>query len=170
MEKFQLKFFQYMCYIVWESHCTKIIVARLLKLIVLYIGINESAWDPNNEPKIFRTRFLKRPGPAEKHFSDNVVTLDSSKKISHRPQPWLMAFFSTLAQNRYMCHSQKYCACKAVLNSSQVITMSVSPCWVLLKSSGMLWGKNPSSGFRFKHENTAFINTTHATKILWIAL
>ena len=33
LEKFQLKVSQYVCYIIWESHCTKIIVARLLKLL-----------------------------------------------------------------------------------------------------------------------------------------
>ena len=65
-EKFQLKFSQYVCYIIWESHCTKIIVARLLKLIVLYIRIDESVWHPNTEPKFFRTRFVKRLRPAEK--------------------------------------------------------------------------------------------------------
>ena len=47
--------------------------------------------------------------------------------------------------------------------------MSVRPSPVLLKTSGMLQGKNPSSGLRFKHENITFTNTTHATKILWIA-
>ena len=66
LEKFQLKFSQYVCYIIWESHCTKIIVARLLKLIVLYIRIDESVWHPNTEPKFFRTRFVKRLRPAEK--------------------------------------------------------------------------------------------------------
>ena len=44
--------------------------------------------------------------------------------------------------------------------------MSVRPCPVLLKMSGMLWGKNPLSVLRFKHENIAFTNTTHTTKIL----
>ena len=48
--------------------------------------------------------------------------------------------------------------------------MSVKPCLVLLKSSGMLSGKNPSSGLRSKHENIEFTNTTHVTKNLWIAL
>ena len=60
------KGFQYVCYIIWESHCTKIIVARLLKLIVLYIRIDESVWHPNTEPKFFRTAFVKRLRPAEK--------------------------------------------------------------------------------------------------------
>ena len=59
-------FSQYVCYIIWESHCTKIIVARLLKLIVLYIRIDESVWHPNTEPKFFRRRFVKRLRPAEK--------------------------------------------------------------------------------------------------------
>ena len=66
LEKFQLKFSQYMCYIIWESRCTKIIVARLLKLIVLYICIDESVWHSNTELKFFRTRFVKRLRPAEK--------------------------------------------------------------------------------------------------------
>ena len=66
LEKFQLKVSQYVCYIIWESHCTKIIVARLLKLTVLYIRIDESVWHPNIEPKFFRTRFVKRLRPAEK--------------------------------------------------------------------------------------------------------
>ena len=30
--------------------------------------------------------------------------------------------------------------------------------------------KNPSSGLRFNHEDIAFTNTIHTTKILWIAL
>ena len=67
-------------------------------------------------------------------------------------------------------YSQKYSGCKTGLNSSQVIAVSVRLRPVLLKSSGMLQDKNPSSGWRFKHENIAFTNTTHATKILWIAL
>ena len=54
------------CYIIWESHCTKIIVDTLLKLIVLYIRIDESVWHPNTEPKFFRRRFVKRLRPAEK--------------------------------------------------------------------------------------------------------
>ena len=48
--------------------------------------------------------------------------------------------------------------------------MFVKPCPVLLKTSGMLLGKNPSSGLRFKHENVDFTSATHATKIMWIAL
>ena len=67
-------------------------------------------------------------------------------------------------------YSQKYSGGKIGLNSSQAIAMSVRPCPVLSKSSGMLWGKNPSSGLKFKYENIAFTNTTHTTKILWIAL
>ena len=60
--------------------------------------------------------------------------------------------------------------CNTGLNSSLTI-MFVRPCPVLLKTSGMLQGKNLSSGLRFKHENIAFTNTTHAKKILlWIAL
>ena len=83
LKKFQLKVSpQYVCYIIWESHCTKIMVARLLKLIVLYIRIDESVWHPNTEPTFFRTRFVKRLKTAEKfwkvHFSGDVVTLNSS--------------------------------------------------------------------------------------------
>ena len=33
--------------------------------IVLYIGIDDSVWHPNTEPKCFRTRFVKRLKPAE---------------------------------------------------------------------------------------------------------
>ena len=51
--------------ITWRSHCPKIL-DRLLKLIVLYICIDESVWHPNTEPKFFRTRFVKRLRPAEK--------------------------------------------------------------------------------------------------------
>ena len=65
-EKFQLKLSQYVCYIMWESHCTKMIVDRLLKLTVLYIRIDESVWHPNIESKCFRTRFGKRLTAAEK--------------------------------------------------------------------------------------------------------
>ena len=68
-----------------------------------------------------------------------------------------------------MYHSQKFSGCKTGLNSSQAIAMSVRPSPVLLKTSGMLQSKNPSSGLRFKHENITFTNTAHATKILWIA-
>ena len=49
-----------------RSHYTKIMVARLLKLIVLYICIDESVRHPNTEPKFFRIRFVKRLRPAEK--------------------------------------------------------------------------------------------------------
>ena len=41
--------------------------------------------------------------------------------------------------------------------------MPVRPCPVLLKTLGMLWGKNPSSGLRFKHENISFTNIAFAT-------
>ena len=60
LERFQLKVSQYVCYIIWESQCTEIIVARLLKFIVLYIRIDESVWHPNTKPKFFRRRFVKR--------------------------------------------------------------------------------------------------------------
>ena len=66
IEKFQLKVSQYVCYIIWESRCTKFIVARLQKFRVLYICIHESVWHPNTEPKFFNTRFVKRLRPAEK--------------------------------------------------------------------------------------------------------
>ena len=59
------KVFQYVRHLIWESHSTKIIVARLLKLIVLYTCIDKSVWHPNTEPKFFRTRFVKRLRPAE---------------------------------------------------------------------------------------------------------
>ena len=60
------KVFRDMCYIIWESHCTKIILARFLKLTVLYICINESVWHANAEHKFFRKKFVKRLRPAEK--------------------------------------------------------------------------------------------------------
>ena len=59
-------FSQYVCYIIWESDCTKLIVARLLKLIVLYIFIDESVWHLNTEPNFFRARFVERLRPVEK--------------------------------------------------------------------------------------------------------
>ena len=65
---------------------------------------------------------------------------------------------------------EKYSGCKTDLNSSQAIAVSVRPCPILLKNSGMVSGKNPSSGLRFRHENIAFTNTTYTTKILWAAL
>ena len=43
--------------------------------------------------------------------------------------------------------------------------MSVRPCPVLLKTSGTLLGKNPSSGLRFKHENIAY--NMHVMTSLW---
>ena len=80
LEKFQLKFSQYVCYIIWESHCTKIIAARFLKLTVSNIHIDESVWHPDTEPRFFRLRFVKSLTPAEKLiFLDNVVTLNSKK-------------------------------------------------------------------------------------------
>ena len=48
--------------------------------------------------------------------------------------------------------------------------MLVRPCPVLSNMLGMLKGKTLSSGLRFKHENITFTNTTHTTKIMWIAL
>ena len=48
--------------------------------------------------------------------------------------------------------------------------MVAKPYLVLLESSCMFLGKNPSSGLRFKHENVDFTSATHATKIMWIAL
>ena len=68
------------------------------------------------------------------------------------------------------CYAQKISGCNTDLKSSQTIIMSVRPCPVLLKISGVLQGKNSSSGLRFKHENIAFIKTTDSTKILWIVL
>ena len=61
-------------------------------------------------------------------------------------------------------YSQKYPGWKTGLNSSQAIIMSTMPCPFLSKSSGMLEGKHPSSGLRFKHENIAFTNTIHGNK------
>ena len=52
-EKFLLKFSQYVCYIIWKNHYTKIIGARLLKLTVSYIHVDESVWHPNTEPRFF---------------------------------------------------------------------------------------------------------------------
>ena len=139
MAKFQQKASQYVCYKIWESRCTKIIVSRLLKLIVLYIRIDESVWHPNTEPNFFRTRFVKRLRPAEKFIFQIMQLLWALKKFFwHRPQPWWRAFNSTLADSRYMYHYfQKYSGCKTGLNSSQAITISVRPCPVLLRSSGM---------------------------------
>ena len=48
--------------------------------------------------------------------------------------------------------------------------MVAKPYLVLLETSCMFLGKNPSSGLRFKHENVDFTSATHATKIMWIAL
>ena len=66
LEKFQLKVSQYMYYIIWGSHYTKLIVTRLLKLTVSYpeVYLFESMnqyWHSNTEPKFFITRFVKRP-------------------------------------------------------------------------------------------------------------
>ena len=38
--------------------------------------------------------------------------------------------------------------------------MSVRPGPALSKNSDIIYGKKPSSGLRFKHENVAFTNTT----------
>ena len=69
----------------------------------------------------------------------------------------------------YVPFCLKKFGCNTNLNSPQAI-MSVRPCPVLLKTSGTLLGKNPSSGLRCKDENIASIKTTHATKILWVVL
>ena len=66
------------------------------------------------------------------------------------------------------CYAQKALSATLTTNSSQTIIMPLRPCPVLLKISSMLWGKNPSSGLRLKHENITFIKTTYTTKILWI--
>ena len=79
MEKFQLNVSQYVCYIIWESHCNKIIVARLLKLVVLYIHIDKSVWHPNTEPKFFRTRFVKR------YQNLSTVNLFQINNVSSQP-------------------------------------------------------------------------------------
>ena len=51
--------------------------SQFAELIVLYIRNDESVWHPNTEPKLFRTRFLKRRRPAEKFIF----------QIWHRPHP-----------------------------------------------------------------------------------
>ena len=53
----------------------------MLKLIVLYIRINESVWHPNTEPKFFTTRFVKRLRPAEKFIFQIMQLLETLKKI-----------------------------------------------------------------------------------------
>ena len=63
-EKFQLKFSQYVCYIIWESHRSKTIAARLLKLTVSYTHIDELASHRNTKSRFFRTRFVKSLTPA----------------------------------------------------------------------------------------------------------
>ena len=68
------------------------------------------------------------------------------------------------SSNRYMyCYAQKNSGCNTGLNISQSI-MSLGPYPILLKTSGMLQGKNSSSGLRFKHENIAFVKTPTAQK------
>ena len=62
----------------------QIIAARLLKLIVLYIHIDESVWPPNTELKFFRTRFVKRRTSWKVHFPDNV-TLNSWTFLEQAP-------------------------------------------------------------------------------------
>ena len=137
MGKFQPKVSQYVCFIIWKSHWTKI-VPRLLKLTVLYIRIDESVWHPNTEPNFFRTRFVKRLIPAERFIFQIMQLLWTlTKKIdigpNHGGGP-----SSTLAHSRYMYHySQKYSGCKNGLYLSQAITMSVRSCPILLKISGM---------------------------------
>ena len=44
LEKFQLKVFQYVYYIIWKSHCTKTIVARLLKPTLSYPEVYSYRW------------------------------------------------------------------------------------------------------------------------------
>ena len=48
--------------------------------------------------------------------------------------------------------------------------MSARPRPVLIKPSGMLQNKIPSTGLRFKHENTDSTKITNAPKFLWIVL
>ena len=96
-----LKFSQYVCYITWESHCTKIIAARLLKLSIVY-----SYWWISMAPKywaqMFKNKVCKKSYTSlEVDYLENVVTLNSKKNIWHRPQPWWRAFISTLAYSRY---------------------------------------------------------------------
>ena len=95
-EKSQLKFSQYVCYIIWESHFTKIVTARLLKLTVSKIHIEESVWHPNTEPRFFRTRFVKSYTSLEVDIppknSGRKTALNSSQTItmSVRPCPVLL--------------------------------------------------------------------------------
>ena len=79
-------------------------------------------------------------------------------------------FHSSTNQIYVLLFLKKISGCSTGLNSSHAIAMFASPCPVLLKISGILQGKDPSSGLRFKHENVAFANTTYTIKILWIAL
>ena len=53
----------------------------MLKLIVLYIRINESVWHPNTEPKFFTTRFVKRLRPAEKFIFQIMQLLETLKNF-----------------------------------------------------------------------------------------
>ena len=48
--------------------------------------------------------------------------------------------------------------------------MSVMSCLTLMKTSGMMLGKNPSSDLNVKYENITSIKAIQATKIRWIVL
>ena len=54
-----------MCVMQFEN-VTAVNVARFLKLMLLYIHFDESAWHPKKEPKRFKTRSVKRLTQAEK--------------------------------------------------------------------------------------------------------
>ena len=119
-EKFQQKFSQYVCYIIWESHGTKL------------------------QKKKFDTGPNHGGGPSVPlQQTVDIITLISPKKI------WVQNCLKLILGN--------YNAYEAMSSFNKNLRH-------------VLKGKNPSSGLRFKHENIAFINTTHATKILWIAL
>ena len=82
-DKFQLKVSHYVCYIIRERHCTKIIVSRLLKLTVSYLEVYSYrciSMDTQTLSKFynfFRTRFVKKPYTSwEVDLLDSVVTLN----------------------------------------------------------------------------------------------
>ena len=63
-------------------------------------------------------------------------------------------------------YAPKNSACNTGLNSVHASIKSVTLCPILLKASGMLQGKNPSSGSRFEHGNSDCIKPTYITKVL----
>ena len=90
LKKFQLTFSQYVYYIIWESHSSKIIVARLLKRTVSYPEVYLYRWVTMGtqilSPNFLEKGFLKKPSTSwEVKFLDNVVTLSSLKKWTQTP-------------------------------------------------------------------------------------